>query len=100
MTTEPTRSRVLCSIQRAMLGEVFPSLRAVTIEWRSDRVEFCAYVDGPASEEDLESLSCISAEVAADFGSDVEIDYDVVRRDAPEPICDSRTWVFRRREVC
>ncbi len=92
------RPRVLHSIQRALLGEVFPTLRALTIEWRHDLVKFYAYVDGPLADHDLESLSCVSAEVAADFGPEIEIDYEVIRLDAPQPIADARVWVYNRRE--
>lgn len=92
------RTLVLLSLQRALLGEVFPALRAVTVEWSDKLVKFWAYVDGPIADEDLESLSVISAEVAADFWSGVDVDYEVVRLDWPTPIEDSRTRAFRRRE--
>lgn len=92
------RILVLLSLQRAMLGEVFPALRAVTVEWSPAAVKFFAYVDGPLSEEDAESLSCISAEVAADFWSGVDIDYEVVRVDFPKRVDDPRTRVYSRRE--
>lgn len=92
------RTQVLLSLQRAMLGEVFPALRAITVEWSDEQVKFWAYVDGPLKEGDAESLSCISAEVAADFWSGVEIDYETVRLDAPVKIMDTRTRVFHRRE--
>lgn len=92
------RVLVLLSLQRAMLGETFPALRAITVEWSQVAVRFFAYVDGPLTEEDAESLSCIAAEVAADFWSGVDIDYEVVRVDLPNPIEDARTRVFHRRE--
>lgn len=92
------RALVLLSLQRALLGEVFPALRAVTVEWSNTAVKFFAYVDGPLTEEDAESLSCISAEVAADLWSGVELDYEVVRRDSPARIDDARVRVFHRRE--
>lgn len=92
------RASVLLSLQRALVGEVFSALRAVTVEWSDTRVKFWAYIDGPLSEEDAESLSCISAEVAADFWSGVDIDYEAVRLDFPNRIQDERTRVFRRRE--
>ena len=92
------RTIVLLSLQRAMLGEVFPALRAISVEWSDRRVKFFAYVDGPLAEADAESLSCISAEVAADFWPGVEIDYEVAQVDSPNRIVDARTRVFHRRE--
>lgn len=92
------RTLVLLSLQRAMLGEVFPSLRAITVEWSDRAVKFFAYIDGSLADEDAESLSCISAEVAADFWEGVDIDYEVVRLDLPSSIADERARVFQRRE--
>lgn len=98
MSADTMRTRVLLSLQRALLGEVFPSLRAVTAEWVPERVQFWAYVDGEPRHEDIEALSCVSAEVAADFEPGVEVDHHVVRKDAPAPIEDLRTYVYRRQE--
>ena len=98
MTRSVERSLVLLSLQRAMLGEVFPALRAVTVEWSDSAVKFWAYIDGALSDADAESLSCISAELAADFWPGVDIDYEVVRVDFPNKIDDTRTRAFHRRE--
>jgi hypothetical protein len=46
------RTMVLLSIQRALLGEVFPALRAVSVEWADRSVKFVAFVDGPLEEVD------------------------------------------------
>jgi hypothetical protein len=81
-----------------MLGEVFQALRAITVEWSDTAVKFWAYIDGPVEDEDVESLSCISAEVAADFWPGVDIDFETIRLDFPSKITDTRTCVFRRRE--
>ena len=95
---EVSRTLVLLSLQRALLGEVFSSLRAVTVDWSDSMVKFWAYVDGPLAAEDEESLSCVSAEVAADFWPGVDIDYEVIHLDAPQPILDGRTRVYSRKE--
>jgi hypothetical protein len=92
------RSLVLLSLQRALLGEVFTALRAVTVEWSGSLVKFWAYVDGPLSEEDAESLSCVSAEVAADFWDGIDIAYEVVRLAPATRVEDQRVYVFLRRD--
>jgi hypothetical protein len=57
MTTRAVeRTLVLLSLQRAMLGEVFPSLRRITVEWSDHMVKFVTYVDGPLQDDDEESL--------------------------------------------
>lgn len=94
------RESVLLSLQRALLGEVFPALRAVTVEWSESAVKFVAYVDGELEDADADSLSAVAAEVSADFPPSVEVDYEVVRRDGLVPIQDSRLRVFRRRGGC
>lgn len=92
------RVDVALSLQRALLGEVFPALRAVTASASANLVSFRAYIDGEPHPDDLESLSCVSAEFAADFESGVYVDYEVLRVDAPARIHDSDWWIFRRRE--
>lgn len=54
-----------------------------------------AYVDGPIDDDDAESLSSVSAEVAADFWSGVDVDHEVVRCDAPARIDDFASSRFR-----
>jgi len=98
MSGIPSRVTVMLSLQRALLGEVFPALRAVTVEWGPAFVRFIGYIDGEPSEEDLESLSCVSAEVAADFSAGVDVDFEAVRCDHPQRIADDLPRVYRRRE--
>lgn len=81
-----------------MLGEVFPALRAVSVVWSDTSIKFWAFVDGPLAEQDAESLSCISAEVAADFWEGVDLDYEVVQVNHPGSIPDVGVRVFHRRE--
>ena len=92
------RHRVFLSLQRAFLGEVFPALRSVSVEWSERDIRFYAYIDGPPQAEDLESLSCVGAEVTADFPDEISVDYEVIRLDSPAPIEDARERVYSRRE--
>lgn len=94
-----TQASVLLSLQRALLDEVFPALRAVTVEWSDAHVTFYAYVDGEIPEEHLESMSLVATYVGADFWEGVTIDHQVVRVDVPERVRDGRLAVFRRREA-
>jgi len=73
------RVRLLLSLQRAMLGEVTPNIRAVTcriLRW---------IIDGPVSEKLRDDLSVIGTEVVSDFSSH-RISEEFVRRDAPADI--------------
>ncbi len=92
------RCRVLLTIQRALLGEVFPDLRAITVDWSLEFVKFRAYVHGESRPDDLDSLSCVSAELSADFEEEINIEYSIIRIDAPNQIVDSGVFVYKRRE--
>jgi len=92
------RQNVLLSLQRALLGEVFPALRTVSVEISNDGVKFYCYVDGPPTEEDLESLECVETEVMADFAEDFDVSHEVLQVDVPNSAKDKRYAVFARRE--
>jgi hypothetical protein len=96
--TDPRRCEVLLSLQRALLGEVTPRLRAVTVKYAESSVHFEAYFDGEVSDEDRESMSLVETEVMADFPSDHLITHEVIRLDAPALIPKDRTWVYYRKE--
>ncbi len=91
------RTDVLLSAQRAMWGEIFPSLRSITVEWSEDCIYVYGYLDGEPSDDDIESISCIATEIVADFRG-IDIEFEVIRCDYPIPISDSRTIVYLRRE--
>ncbi len=61
------RQCVLLSVQRALLGEVPPALRGVTLGWDDSLIYLRCYFDGPISEEDHESMELVATEVMADF---------------------------------
>ncbi len=92
------RARLLLSIQRALLGEVPPTLRGVTVGWQDYVIQLRFYLDGPISEEDRGSMSCVATEVIADFPAPWMIDEEILRRDAPEPLECLEAWAYHRRE--
>jgi hypothetical protein len=91
---------LVLSVNRALWGEVGPSLRRVYVTSRDGLVLLRFYFDGPISEEDRESASCASTEVIADF-SDHRISEELIRCDAPAPIPVDDGWhcVYARRET-
>jgi hypothetical protein len=99
--TQPSsqrRSDVLLSIQRALLGEVSPRLRAVTVTFDEKSVAARAYFDGELDDEDRESMSSVETQLLADFPEEHSVTVECHRLDAPAPIADDGTWVFARRE--
>ncbi|WP_420128685.1 hypothetical protein [Longimicrobium sp.] len=94
----PTRATLLLSAQRALLGEVSSALRGVSLRLRGDTLEIAFYFDGPVSEEDRLSASCVGAQVVADFPRLRSVDERIERVDAPAPLPPDPVWAYRRRE--
>jgi hypothetical protein len=65
--TAPAASDVAASLNRALWGEVSPSLRSVQFATEPRRICLRFFFDGTPTDADRESANCIGAEVAADF---------------------------------
>lgn len=87
------------NIQRALLGEVSGKLRAVVFSVSNLSLDIRFYFDGKISEEDIESASYVETEVLADYEEDYKVVVRCLQLDAPMPIFDDGTWVFKRREL-
>ena len=61
------RVRLLLSIQRALLGEVTPNIRAVTAQIDVQTIVLRWIIDGEISDSFKLDLSAVSTEVVADF---------------------------------
>lgn len=93
------RCEVLLSLQRALLGEVTPRLRAVTVRHAESSIHFDAYFDGEPNEEERESMSAVETEVMAGFPATHTTTHDVIRLDPPALIPKDRIWVYFRKEL-
>lgn len=87
------------SIQRALLGQVSSSLRAVVFSIEGRDIEVRFYFDGDISEDDKESASCVETEIISDYGEDDIVVVKCIRLDYPEIINDGGIWVYQRRET-
>jgi hypothetical protein len=63
------RVRLLLSIQRALLGEVTPNIRAVTAQIDAQTIVLRWIIDGKISDGLRRDLSAVGAEVVADFAT-------------------------------
>ena len=94
------RNRVLIGLQIALLGEVFPTLRALWVEWSAGAIQLRWLVDGPVSDEDKSSISSVETEVQAQFDPGLEVssvivsEFDTFAPDGANVAC-----VFARREL-
>jgi hypothetical protein len=92
------RTRILLSVQRALLGEVFPALRAVSVAFTETSLDLRFYVDGPADELDRESISIVETEVLADFDLGFRVHATVIELRQPALVPNDGERVFMRRE--
>ena len=102
----PKRSSVLLSVQRALLGEITPGMRAIAVDWDAERIRIRVFHDGPweaSIEEDFDG--CAITQVIADFPwperGDPRVDHEFVRLDAPNPLPDlpdDGAYVYARNE--
>lgn len=87
------------SLQRALLGEISPALRAVAFSMQGRHIDVRFYYDGSISEDDLESASCAETTMLADYCPEDTVKVRPIRCDAPGAISDDGVWVYLRREV-
>ena len=101
MIDEPNLSiRLRLSAQRALLGAIPASLRAVTIGWKRTEIMMHCIFDGEISDDDRELLNIAATEIIADFSAPYTISFECFRLDAPNDISPYflKYWVYIRHE--
>ena len=73
-TKENFETTIRLSFQRAMRGEIRPSMRLITVGWNENLTELhvIAYFDKEVTDEENESVNNITAEVFADIDFESE----------------------------
>ena len=89
---------LLLAAQRALLGEVVPSLRGVAVEWNNHTILIYFYNDGEVLPELWNDYSCIGTEVVASF-STAYIKEKIIRLDYPNKLPEHKYWAYRRKEI-
>ena len=74
---------LLRSLQRALIGAVPASLRAVTCDWTDTTFLLRFIFDGPIDPDDYEDMQVVGTEVIADFPPEVAFDEQIIRVDYP-----------------
>ena len=98
---DPLRTRVLLSVQRALLGEVTPEMRAGSVGWSAAEIRVRVYVDGPISDDVRDEFdACAITQIVADFAwperGDPRVELEFIRVDEPAPIPYVGAPVFAR----
>jgi hypothetical protein len=97
-TMSEMRTLLGMSLQRALLGEVTPSLRGVGVRVGVSRVEVGFFYDGDVSHEDRDTASRVEAELLADLPPEFKVVTDVRRVDGRGTLPEMDLWVYRRQE--
>lgn len=63
---------LMLSMQRALLGAIYPSIRMITIGYDKELKNFTIryYLDREPNEDDRDKISCVMAEVIGDYKFD------------------------------
>lgn len=97
------RTKVLLSLQRALLGEITPTMRAVAVQWSAERIVIRVYTDGEAPADVREDFDAsVVTQVVADFSlpdrGDPKVEFEFTRFDAPARLPDWGVLVYARAE--
>lgn len=91
------RIRVLLAFQKALLGEVPSSLRAVTVSWDQSQIGGIFYYEGLVSEAERERVEEIETEIIAMF-PEHQVRLNTVGVSSGSEVEPLMEWVFFRSE--
>ena len=93
------RTKLLLSIQRALIGMIYPSIRAVTVEFfKLDELKVVVYLDREPIEYDYENLSDIIGEVLSDIEFKKVEEICLYSKATKLELKTEAIWVYMRRE--
>ncbi len=99
MTKSEIRNELLISIQRALWGIIYPSIRSIAVGFDGlKKLEVIFYLDREPTQNDYELISEVTTEVCADIHF-IEVKESCIFTN--EPFCNLdrlTTWVYMRKE--
>jgi len=95
---DETHVRILLVAYNALVGEIPPNLRAVSIRHDDRTVALTAYFDGEPSEDDVEGMSVVETRIMAGFAPDLDVTVTSVNHPAPLPVPAVDQWLYGRKE--
>jgi hypothetical protein len=91
------------SVVRALLGEITPEIRVVTVQTHMRAITVRVYAHGEVSDELLDDLDAAMTQVYADFPGEgpeaVRVDLELDRADEPDPVPAYGWPIFVRKGV-
>ena len=93
------RTKLLLSIQRALLGMIYPSIRAIAVEFlRLEELKVIVYLDREPIEFDYDNLSDITGEILADMEFKKVEEICLFSKATKLELKDEAIWVYMRKE--
>jgi hypothetical protein len=74
------------------------NLRAVVFSVNDDSLDVRCYFEGPIGEGELELISCVEAEILADYEPEFTVSVREMSLNSSSTIADDGVWVFHRKE--
>ena len=95
------RTELLLSLQRALVGVVPSSLRAVTCDWAEAKITIRYIFDGAIRSDDAIDMLAVGEDVISDFRDTMELDDQIIRVDHPAALAPHflRAWAYMRKEA-
>jgi hypothetical protein len=89
---------LILSGTRALIGEITPSLRSVSLEERNTTIFWKCVFDTNATEDDFELLSAAAAQVIADFPNVNGLEEIIIVIPFPKPTEPLKNLIYHRHE--
>lgn len=93
------RTKVLLSIQRALWGMIYPSIRAIAVGFEgTKKLKVVYYLDREPNEDDYDNISDVTGEVCADVDF-TEVEEKCIFTLEPISQLDNlESWIYIRKE--
>lgn len=87
-------NKIISAINNALQGELFESLRGITISYQPHKLEMIAYIDGEITEEALEHMDSIDTYFLSHMPENFKSDVKLIRCDIPKPMQKLQQWIY------
>lgn len=98
MNKSELRVTVLISAQRALLGMIHPSIRAISIGFTENTLTIIYYLDRVPIDEDYENISVVVSEIMADIDFSKIEEKCVFTKKPLSTLENVSDWVYIRQE--
>lgn len=94
------RREVLISIQRALLGMIYPEIRAIAVGYDGiEKLKVIYYLDREPNDDDYENISEVTTEVCADIDFKQVEEHCLFTKKSTNKLDNLISWVYIRKEV-